>query len=339
MWTRIPTRPWGSDGGAMTMRVGVVGTGFGSRVVAPVFAATPGCEVGGVVSARDDAGVAELCDRTDIDLVSVHSPPFLHGAHVRCAIRAEHSVLCDKPFGVHGKDAETLLAAANAADVLHLLNFEFRYDPMRELVRQLVVDGAIGTPEHVSWIHHSAGSRAPLRPHGWLFQRAKGGGWVGAWGSHAVDALRWILGDVVDVKAACRTTIAERPDADGVARPCDAEDGFTSWLGFASGADAALDSTFAAVASVAPRLVISGSDGVLECVADERIVLRRADGTREEHDRPASDIDRHFEPMRRWALVVRDAVEEGVAPPGAPTFDDGLACARVLDRVRGGERR
>ena len=37
------------------MRIAVVGGGFGRRVVAPVFAATDGCEVVDVVSARDDA--------------------------------------------------------------------------------------------------------------------------------------------------------------------------------------------------------------------------------------------------------------------------------------------
>ena len=40
--------------------------------------------------------------------------------------------------------------------------------------------------------------------------------------------------------------------------------------------------------------------------------------------------------MRRWAGVVRDAVREGGAPPGVPTFADGLACVRVLDRLREG---
>jgi hypothetical protein len=39
--------------------------------------------------------------------------------------------------------------------------------------------------------------------------------------------------------------------------------------------------------------------------------------------------------MRRFAEVIRDSVEEGVAAPGAPTFADGLACARVLDDLRG----
>ena len=122
----------------MTVRVGVIGTGFGARVVAPVFRETPGCEVVDVVSSRDDAAVAELCDRADVDLVSVHSPPFLHAAHVRRALSREHAVLCDKPFGVDARDAEMLTAAAEAAECVHLVNFEFRHDPMRRLLRELV---------------------------------------------------------------------------------------------------------------------------------------------------------------------------------------------------------
>ena len=65
-----------------------------------MFDSTPGCEVVDVVSARDDAGVANLCDRDDLDLLAVHSPPFLHAPHVRRGIAGGHAVLCDKPFGV-----------------------------------------------------------------------------------------------------------------------------------------------------------------------------------------------------------------------------------------------
>ncbi|MEX0663895.1 MAG: Gfo/Idh/MocA family oxidoreductase [Acidimicrobiia bacterium] len=318
----------------MTARVGVIGTGFGARVVAPVFASTPGCEVVDVVSARDDAGVATLCDRSDLDLVSVHSPPFLHTAHVRRALVNGHAVICDKPFGVDSSQSEALLAAAEAAECVHLVNFEFRYDPMREKLRSLIAEGVIGPPEHVSWTHISAGSRVPMRAHGWLFDRAMGGGFVGAWGSHAVDALRLLVGEVVAAEGECRTTITERPDRDGNLHPCDAEDGFTASLTFAGGASAAIDATFAGTASVAPRLVITGSEGVLESVGDARINVRRSDGTRDEHARPKSDNDPHLEPMQRFATVVRDALDEGVSPPGAPTFADGLACARVLDAIR-----
>ena len=319
----------------MTVRVGVIGTGFGARVVAPVFAETDGCEVVEVVSARDDAGVANLCDRTDVDLISVHSPPFLHTMHVRRALRANHAVLCDKPFGIDAGQAEALLGAAEAAESVHLLNFEFRFDPVRVLLRTLLADGAIGVPEHVSWTHVSSGSRVPLRRHGWLFDRSQGGGWIGAWGSHAVDALRVLFGEVVAVRAEPRTTITERPDRDGVMQKCDAEDGFAAWLTLDGDVSVSIDSTFAAASSLAPRLVVTGSEGILECIADERLVVRRQDGEREEHARPESATDPHLVPMRRFAEVVRDAVAEGVVPAGAPTFADGLACARVLDQLRG----
>jgi len=318
----------------VTVTVGVIGTGFGARVVAPVFAETEGCSVVGVVSARDDAGIAALCDNVDLDVVCVHSPPFLHAAHVRRAVETGHAVLCDKPFGVDAGEADALLSAAEVADCLHLLNFEFRYDPARALVRELVAGGAIGRPEHVQWTHFSAGSRD--RPHGWLFDRRAGGGWVGAWGSHAVDFLRWAFGEILGVDAHCRTTITDRPDAAGVPQRCDAEDGFSAWLRLDGGVTATLDSTFAAPVSVAPRLVVIGTDGLLECVADRRVVVRTREG-REEHEAP-SGADPHLEPMRRWATVVRDAVRDGAAPAGAPTFADGLACARVLDQLRAGRR-
>lgn len=317
----------------MTVRVGVVGTGFGAQVVAPVFDATSGCEVVDVVSARDDAGVAELCDRPDVDLVSIHSPPFLHAAHVRRAVACGHAVLCDKPFGLDALEAETLLGAADAAECLHLTNFEFRYDPLREQLRSLVADGTIGEPEHVAWTHLSASSVVPLRRHGWLFDRASGGGWIGAWGSHAVDTLRWILGEIEEARGVPRTVVTQRPDAGGVAQPCDAEDAFSAWLRTEGGVTIAIDSSFASPAHVAPRIVIVGTKGVLECIADARIVVRREGEPRIEHERPPTDADPHLVPMQRWAEVVRDAVEMGIAAPGVPTFADGLACARVLDAI------
>ncbi len=331
------------------MRVGVVGTGFGARVVAPSFAAA-GCQVVDVVSARDDAGVAALCRRVDVDLVAVHSPPFLHRRHVALAVEARKAVLCDKPFGRSVSDAEAMVGIAEAAGVAHFCNFEFRRDPVRERMRELVRDGAIGRPEHVQWVHVSSGTRVPLRPHSWLFERESGGGWIGAWASHAVDALRWWLGEVVDVHCTPRTTITERPDrtGGGALRPCDAEDGITTALTLTGGVTVAIDSTFAATVSLVPRIAIAGSDGVLENVGDRRLVLWRPDGTRDDVMPASTDAgggsdgggaggdrsvggDRHALPMHRWAAAIREAVETG--RPTTPSFLDGLACRRVLDRM------
>ncbi len=316
------------------VQIGVIGTGFGARVVAPVFDATDGCQVADVVTARDTAAVRALCRRRDLDLVTVHSPPFLHAAHVRAAIAHGHAVLCDKPFGLDAIESAALRDEAEAAGVVNLVNFEFRHDPVRRRIRELVGAGALGRVEHVHWTHVSAGSRAPLRRYGWLFSRSHGGGWIGAWGSHAIDAVRWLFGEVRTARAVTRIAVGERPDREGRPHQVDAEDGFTAWLELASGASVVLDSTFAAPASLAPRLVVTGDAAVLECVADARVIVRPADGDDETFERPAVDGDPHLVPMRRWAEVVRDAVRRGRSV--APTFADGWACDVVLDQLRAG---
>jgi predicted dehydrogenase len=314
--------------------VGVIGTGFGSRVVAPAFASVEGCEVVDVVTARDARAVEAMCRRTDLDLVSVHSPPFLHASDVRLALANGHSVLCDKPFALDAREAESLLHEAQQAKVVHGLNFEFRHHPVRVRIKELLEEGAVGRPRHVNWTHLSSGSRVPLRPHGWLFERRLGGGWVGAFGSHAVDFVRWLFGEIVDAEGHPRREVDERPDESGEPCEVDVEDGFTAWLRTEHDVTVAIDSSFACAATFAPRLVINGTEGVIDCVADSRLTLRR-DGERHAIEVERGD-DPHLEPMRRWAAVVRDAVHH--QRPLEPSFVDGLRCDLVLDQLRSGWR-
>jgi predicted dehydrogenase len=321
----------GRDG---TVGVGVIGRGFGSAVVAPVFAETHGCTLVDVVSPRDDAAIDALCRDAAVDLVAVHAPPFLHPRCVTAALDVGKAVLCDKPFGTSAADAEAMAAAARAADAVALLNFEFRHHPGRIALRSLLQDGAVGTVEHLQWTVFGAGFRVPLRPYGWLFDAERGGGWIGAWGSHVIDFLRWSLGDLVDASARLRTDITERPDAGGVLHRCTAEDGFTALLRTADGASITIDTSFVAVKNSPPRVVILGSEGTLESIADGRITLRNAEGTHEvfTFDQPREDP--HLVPMRAWAQVVRDSVRDGAVPEGEATFADGVACARVMDALR-----
>jgi predicted dehydrogenase len=312
------------------MRVGVIGTGFGAGVVAGAFRGS-GCEVTDVVTARNPAAVLALC-RSAVDLVSIHSPPFLHRDHVMMAIDAGRAVLCDKPFGRSLDDAIAMTEAAEAAGIVNLLNFEFRHQPARRMMRQLLDAGAIGRPEHLSYTAFNSGSRVPLRPWGWLFDRSLGGGWIGAFGSHAIDLIRWLLGDVTDAGARTWTNITERPDANGRLHRCDAEDAFKGWVELSSGATASVDTSFTAGVSVTPRIVITGSNGAIEDVGDTRVVLHKGDGTAERFAFESQPGDRHGTAMNAWAAAVRDAVmrREQISP----SFMDGLACMRVMEQWR-----
>jgi predicted dehydrogenase len=311
------------------MRVAIVGSGFGARVVGGVYR-DEGMEVD-VVSPRDPAAVRAAI-AGPVDLVSVHSPPFLHAEHVGWALEAGHDVLCDKPFGRSAAEAQDMFAAAEAAGVLHFLNFEFRCDPTRLALRALLDDGRIGDPVHLHWTAFNSGSRRPLRRYGWLFDHEAGGGWIGAFGSHAIDTVRWLLGEIVDVNGGCRIDIPERPDNDGTMHRCTAEDAFTAHMRLASGATATLDTAFAAPMNIAPRITLFGTDGVAELVGATELRVRRADAAAEVLTFAPFDGDPHLPAMRPWAARVREAVETRTQL--TPSFADGVACAQVMDRLR-----
>ena len=139
---------------------------------------------------------------------------------------------------------------------LHLVNFEFRYDP---IARARARSGARRRDRHApSTSRGRTTAPAPASrcgSYGWLFDRASGGGWVGAWGSHVVDALRWIFGEVRG--SAGRVPHHDRRAArspTGDPQPCDAEDAFTAWLRFSSGRRTGHRLAFAGRAPVAPRV-------------------------------------------------------------------------------------
>ena len=320
------------------VRVGVIGRGFGARVVAPVFRDTEGCEVVDVVTPRDDAAVSALCARTDVDLISVHSPPFLHCDHVRRAIETGHAVLCDKPFGRNPADAQAMYDLAADAGVVNLVNFEFRRHPARRELRSLVRDGVVGAVEHVQWsVFHPWWRFDASRPFGWSFDAELGGGWIRLSGSHLIDFMRWTLGEIVDATGAIRTTIPERADTEGRIRRCTAEDGYTAVLLTAGGATVTIEGTATSSALRPNRLTVIGSEAVLELVnenpreEDARIVRYAPEGSKELFSFDQGDT--YLAQMRQWAEIVRDSVRNGHPEPDAPTFADGLACARVMDRL------
>ena len=312
------------------VRVGVIGTGFGATNVAPAFEAADDCTVIDVVTPRDDAAVAALCARSDVDLISVHSPPFLHLAHVRRAIDAGHAVLCDKPFGVNADEAAAMTELAKEAEIVNLLNFERRFDPGREHLRALVQKGAIGEPHHFQYTRLLA---VPGLPYTWLNRRELGGGWLAGQGSHLIDCCRWLFGsEIVDAYAVMRTALAERPDKHGQLHHCDADDGFVATLRTATNVTAVIDCAIEAPVTTGERTAIVGSTGMLE-LDDENVVLRTAAGDIETYQVDLQGKTPLVASMERFAALACDAVRSGVVEPGWPTFDDGLACAVVMDQM------
>ncbi|TVV70953.1 Gfo/Idh/MocA family protein [Sphingomonas solaris] len=310
------------------MRAIVIGTGFGARVVAPTYESLGiACTV---VSPHDDAAVRAACAER-VDLVSVHSPPFLHHAHVMAALDHGHAVLCDKPFGRDAPEARAMRDRARALGVLHFLNFEFRQQPARVRLKALLDEGRIGMLRHVGWSVIGSGLRG--QKHRWLFEAEQAGGWLGAYGSHAIDTLRFLTGsEVAQCSAVARTEITTRPDKQGVMRRSTAEDAFSSWMRMENGCTVAFDTAYSAPITLPQRLTLLGSDGVLELVDDRRLTLRMPDRPDESFDFTPPDGDPHIGSLVPWLERVAAALRDGRQI--APDFDDGVAVAETMDAMR-----
>ncbi len=317
------------DGVQETIRVGVIGTGFGASIVAPSFDATADATVVDVVTPRDKGAVAQLCARSDIDLISVHSPPFLHSDHVHRAIEGGHAVLCDKPFGMNVEEAMAMSEFAREAGIVHLLNFERRFDPGRVRLRSLIQDGAIGQPQH---FQYSRFLSIPERPYSWLCSRDLGGGWLPGQGSHLIDCCRWLFGEIVDAAGVTRIARAERSDATGRLHRCTAEDGFVATLRSASGVTAVIDCSVESPVSTPEHTAVVGSLGML-VLSDDGLQLTTRAGVAERYDVDLESKGSLVLSMERWAAAVCQAVRRGAPEPGWPTFDDGLACARIMEQL------
>ncbi len=328
-------------------RVGVLGTGWGTRVSVDAFRAA-GWEVAGLWSRRPERAAAEaarleipfatheaaaLIERAEIDAVAIHTPPHLHLEFCRAAFAASKHVLCDKPFATNVADARALLAASEASDRTAMVNFEFRFAPLRLEVGRLLAEGAIGEVRHVSVDLQTTNPLLELgRP--WRLDPALGGGLLNELGSHAIDRLRQWFGELATVSA----QLGSFPPAE-LEPGLSSEDHISASFSLASGGIATLAMSWVSDPPLGLRIVITGSEGVIRAtspgsmLSEGEVTLGQAgeEGFRQV-DIP---VDQTVTAVGASAALIEafaEGIEAGVSP--SPNFVDGLRSQIALEGVR-----
>ncbi|HEX2163244.1 MAG TPA: Gfo/Idh/MocA family oxidoreductase [Thermoanaerobaculia bacterium] len=348
----------------MSVRVGVVGTGWGAGVQVPAFRAA-GLEVTALWArseekARAKAGELGIGFATDdwrrlvehpaVDLVTVTTPPHTHHEISVAALAAGKHVLCEKPFALDAREAAEMAGAARArADRLALVDHELRFVPVRRRLRELVAGGFVGELRTVELTVWSPMRLDPERRWDWWSDAAAGGGILGALGSHHVDFVQWLTGRRVEAVSARLGTIhRELADERGERRAVTADDvaSIELWLAGGAGGHLLLDTGVAA--PPVERLRLSGTGGTL--VLENGVLRGQEAGTREDREiaRPDEELpaglraNSDFHRGTLWlGRALAAALGEGrtEALADAATFEDGLAVQRVLDAARESARR
>jgi predicted dehydrogenase len=109
--------------------------------------------------------------------VYVASPPTAHEPHAVAAIEAGKAVWCEKPLGVDIATSERLVATAQAAGVVNMVNFSLASATATREVERCLGEGALGELAGIDIrIHFSKWPREwQLGAASWLSYRAEGG--------------------------------------------------------------------------------------------------------------------------------------------------------------------
>ena len=190
------------------VRLGVVGYGVGGRCFhTPFVEAADGIELVGVVTrsaerraqvAQDWPGVpvqdslASLIG-SGVEAVTITTPPATRRELVLEALAAGVHVIADKPFAPTADVGRELAAAAESSGLLLSVFHNRRWDADIRTLAAVIESGRIGE----LWRVHS---RFDLDDPATL-EAGPGGGLLRDLGSHLVDQMVWLLGDVRSVNA------------------------------------------------------------------------------------------------------------------------------------------
>lgn len=343
--------------------IGLVGTGFARSAQAPAFRACEGADLVAVCSgnpenARRTAAEFEIqhvCENheqlialEDVSVVVVSAPPYLHHPVTLAALHAGRHVICEKPMAMNAQQAREMTEIAGSRPQhLAIIDHELRFNPTRRKMKDLIESGFVGDIYHVT-ITLAAGFRhSAQRPWNWWSQKSKGGGLLGALGSHAIDQLRWLFGEIESVCADVTTMVTTRPDPATSQPRANETDDYCAFLArFAPRNGRVFHGTVLLTALYASggknQMTVAGDKGTLVLEGDETLLGSQG------YNKPFEDFslkDRALEvamiPDNLWARsfyhLAREtvvALQEGRTEiPHAATFNDGLKCQEVMDAI------
>ncbi len=317
---------------------------------------------------RAYADLDELLADPAVEIVHVTSPNALHYPQVSRILAADRHVICEKPLAVTSAESGDLVRLAREHGRINAINFNIRFYPLNQHLRQVIADGGLGTPRFITghyfqdWLLHDTDWNWRLEPeHGGALRA------VGDIGSHWLDLTSFLAGDRISaVMADLETFVKVRRQpagpvqtfsteraADTIDREIRTEDVATILLRYASGARGLV-----AVSQVSP-----GRKNSLQYEIDGAVAAAAWDsedpdhlwiGRRDEPNQvllrnpalmgtagtaasslPGGHVEGFADTFKSIFRAIYTQVAAGGAPehPGYPTFEDGHDEMLVGDAV------
>ena len=344
--------------------VGLVGTGFARSAQAPAFRVCEGAELVAVCSGNyenavktaEEFEIEHACETyqhllalDDVSLVVISTPPHTHYPVTLAALESGKHVICEKPMAMNAVEAREMMELALSRPTqLAIIDHELRFNPTWRRMKEMVDGGYLGDLYHINLTVASGFRHSTQRPWNWWSQKSAGGGLLGALGSHAIDAIRWMFGEIDAVCSTVTTMVPDRKDPKtGEMKPNETDD-YCSFLirfapqnGFQPQGMVLLSALY--VSGGKNQVTAVGSKGTLMLDGDE-ILLGAAGFNHQFEDMSLADRAREIAvvPDNIWARsfyhLARETIqalrEDRTEIAHAATFTDGFHCQQVIDAVR-----
>lgn len=198
------------------LRVALLGTGWVGREYVRACRDSPNFELAGAYNRtreRAESVLAEFGvkariyeDETsalsdpDVDVVISATTPDRRRDHVVTAALNKKHVIAEKPLGLSAESIADMVRAVRESGVKSMTSFVLRFNEQIQTSKRLVESGQIG-----DIVYAEADYWNPSRPewpgYYWLTKKDPGGSAFITGGCHAVDVLRYFVGDISSVSA------------------------------------------------------------------------------------------------------------------------------------------
>jgi predicted dehydrogenase len=150
---------------------------------------------------------------TTPERVIVTVPDYLHCSYIVRSLQFGADVITEKPLTIDAESCRRIVAARQASGRSVTVAFNYRYSPVRSLLKRVLISGIIGhvTAVNFEWqldTHHGADYFRR-----WHRNKAHSGGLLVHKATHHFDLLNWWLGSVPRRVTAHGRRVFYRPEA------------------------------------------------------------------------------------------------------------------------------
>jgi predicted dehydrogenase len=131
-----------------------------------------------------------------VDIVNLSGPNHVHTVQGVAAARVGKHMLMEKPMCISMEENRALREAVSQAGVKSVVSFVLRWNPLVENLKALLAEGAIGELFYCE-VDYWHGLSDWWTGFEWGRTLLQGGSTMLTGGCHAVDAIRWLMGDEI----------------------------------------------------------------------------------------------------------------------------------------------